>query len=149
MEGDIDRRKAAVNITFHTQIHLDIGLFKHQLLFYFFSVSIVWLILSKKGRSVILNLEFNNCHVFLSKVANQFIHLFDFFIYLFNFGKHFYSFILTLNTFEDVTQPLVVEMYIITHSMLISSTAAPVAEWVRSLYFSALYHLIISPLCLV
>ena len=28
-------------------------------------------------------------------------------------------------------------------------TAAPVAEWVRSLYFSALNHSIISPLCLV
>ena len=27
--------------------------------------------------------------------------------------------------------------------------AAPVAEWVRSLYFSALNHSIISPLCLV
>ena len=29
------------------------------------------------------------------------------------------------------------------------SFAAPVAEWVRSLYFSALNHSIISPLCLV
>ena len=27
--------------------------------------------------------------------------------------------------------------------------AVPVAEWVRSLYFSALNHSIISPLCLV
>ena len=30
-----------------------------------------------------------------------------------------------------------------------SQLAAPVAEWVRSLYFSALNHSIISPLCLV
>ena len=30
-----------------------------------------------------------------------------------------------------------------------SNKAAPVAEWVRSLYFSALNHSIISPLCLV
>ena len=29
------------------------------------------------------------------------------------------------------------------------SVAAPVAEWVRSLFFSALNHSIISPLCLV
>ena len=46
VKGDIDRREAEVNITFHTPIHLDIGLFKHQLLFYYFSVSRVWLILS-------------------------------------------------------------------------------------------------------
>ena len=32
---------------------------------------------------------------------------------------------------------------------LIYMQAAPVAEWVRSLYFSALNHSIISPLCLV
>ena len=67
LKGDIDRREAEVNITFDTPIILDFGLFKHQLLFYFFSVSNIWLILSK-------------CHVFLNKIVNQFI-------YLFNFGK--------------------------------------------------------------
>ena len=46
-KGDIDRREAEVNITFHTPINLDIGLFIHQLLFYSFSVSSVVLILSK------------------------------------------------------------------------------------------------------
>ena len=28
MKGDVDRREAEVNITFHTPINLDIGLFK-------------------------------------------------------------------------------------------------------------------------
>ena len=89
VKGDIDRREAEVNITFHTPINLDIGLFKLQLLFNYLSVSSIWLILSK-------------CHVFLSKIANQFIY----FIYLFfliNYlfihlvlVKHFYRFILTL-----------------------------------------------------
>ena len=32
-EGDVDRREAWIYITFHTPINLDIGLFKHQLLF--------------------------------------------------------------------------------------------------------------------
>ena len=76
VKGDIDRREMEANITFHTPINFDIGLFKHQLLFYYFSVSSVWLMLSKKRRSVILNLELSNCHVFLSEVANQFIYLF-------------------------------------------------------------------------
>ena len=71
VKGDIGRREAEVNITFHTPINLDIGLFKHLLLFYYFSVSSVCLILSK-------------CHVFLSNIANQFIYLF---ICSFNFGK--------------------------------------------------------------
>ena len=71
VKGDIGRREAEVNITFHTPTNLDIGLFKHQLLFYYFSVSSVWLTLSK-------------CHDFLSKFANQFIYLF---IYSFNFDK--------------------------------------------------------------
>ena len=44
VEGDVDRREAEVDISFHTPINLDIGLFKHQLLFYYFSVTIVWLI---------------------------------------------------------------------------------------------------------
>ena len=81
MKGDIDRRKAEVIITFHTPINLDIELFKHQLLFYYFSVSSVWLILSK-------------CQVFLSEIANQLIYLI--------LVKHFYRFISTFNTFEDV-----------------------------------------------
>ena len=60
--------------------------------------------LPKKRRSVILNLELSNSHVFLNEVANQFIYLFD-------LGKTIYnSFMLTLNTFEDVIQPLAVEM---------------------------------------
>ena len=46
VKGDIDRRFAEVNITFHTPINLEIGLFK-QLLFYYFSVSSFGLILSK------------------------------------------------------------------------------------------------------
>ena len=69
MKGDIDRREgifeAEVNITFHKPINHDIGLFKHQLLFCFFSVSSVRLILSKTRRSAILNLELPNiscCH---------------------------------------------------------------------------------------
>ena len=71
VKGDIDRREAEVNITFHTPINLDIGLFKHQLLFNYFSMSSVWLILSK-------------CHVFLSNFANQFIYLsMCLFVYLF------------------------------------------------------------------
>ena len=56
---DIDRHEAEVNISFHTPINLDIGHFKHQVLLYYFSVSSVWLILSKY-------------HVFLSNIANQF-----------------------------------------------------------------------------
>ena len=47
VKGDIDRREVKVNINFHTTINLDIGLFKHQLLFYYFSMSSFWLILSK------------------------------------------------------------------------------------------------------
>ena len=50
VKDDIDRREADANITFHTQINLDIGLFKHQVLFYNSSVSNFWLILSKKEK---------------------------------------------------------------------------------------------------
>ena len=46
VNDDIDRREAEVNITFHTPLHLDTRLFK--LLFSYFSVSCVWLMLSKK-----------------------------------------------------------------------------------------------------
>ena len=48
VKADIDLRFASVNITFHTPINLDIGLFKHQLLIYYFSVSSVWLIMSER-----------------------------------------------------------------------------------------------------
>ena len=48
VKGDIDLPVAEVKITSHTQISRDIGLFKHQLLFYYFSASSVWLILSKR-----------------------------------------------------------------------------------------------------
>ena len=90
VKGDIDRRQADVNITLHTPINLDIGFFKHQILFYYFSVSSVWLIFSK-------------CHVFLSKIANQFICLFVcLFVYLVIYLKHVYKFILTFDTYEDV-----------------------------------------------
>ena len=37
----------------------------------------------------------------------------------------------------------------VSAGFIFSSLAAPMAEWVRSLNFSALDHLIISPLCLV
>ena len=40
-------------------------------------------------------------------------------------------------------------LYIEMSAFSYSLEAAPVAEWVRSLYFSALNHSIISPLCLV
>ena len=70
VNGHIDRREGEVNNTFHTPINLDIGLFKHQLLIYFFFVSSVWLILSKKRRSVILTLEISKLPCFLSTVAN-------------------------------------------------------------------------------
>ena len=60
-------------------------------------------------------------HVFLSKIANQFIYLLFINLFVFIFllihlilVKHFYRFILTCNTFEDVILPLAVEMYIIT-----------------------------------
>ena len=56
----IDRREADANSTFHTPINLDIGLFKHQVLFFYYSVSNGWLILSRKRRSVIPNLESPN-----------------------------------------------------------------------------------------
>ena len=42
-------RFASVNITFLIPINLDIGLIKHQLLFYYFSVSSGWLIMSKNA----------------------------------------------------------------------------------------------------
>ena len=32
VKGDVDQREAGFNISFHTSINLDIGLFKHQLL---------------------------------------------------------------------------------------------------------------------
>ena len=41
MRGDIGRCKAEATITFHTPINLDIGLFRHQLLFHYFSVTSV------------------------------------------------------------------------------------------------------------
>ena len=50
VKGDVDRREAEVNITFHTTIKLDFCLFKHQLLFYYFSVSSVWLIMTQRVR---------------------------------------------------------------------------------------------------
>ena len=46
-----------------------------------------------------------------------FMHSFLFvslFVYLLFLVKHFYRFILNLNTFEDVIQTLAVEMYVIT-----------------------------------
>ena len=102
VKGDIDRCEADVNITFYTPINLYIGLFKHQSLFYYFSVSNVWWILSKKKeRSVILNLELSKLPWFSQKCC-LFVYLF---IYLFILVKHFYSFMLTLNTFEDVIKP--------------------------------------------
>ena len=39
-KGDIDRCKAEASITFRTPINLDIGLFKHQWLFYYFSLKL-------------------------------------------------------------------------------------------------------------
>ena len=45
MKGDIGRREAETNISFHTPINLDIGLFKHQRLFYYFSVKLKMLVL--------------------------------------------------------------------------------------------------------
>ena len=41
------------------------------------------------------------------------------------------------------------DLYVNPHYQSNLSKTAPVAEWVRSLYFSALNHSIISPLCLV
>ena len=38
VKGDIDRPETEVNITFHTPINLDIGLFKHQLFLLLFRV---------------------------------------------------------------------------------------------------------------
>ena len=64
VKGDIDRPEVGVNITFHTLINLDIWLFKHQLYSYYFSVSSVWLVLSKKSRSVILILELSKLPCF-------------------------------------------------------------------------------------
>ena len=37
VKGDTGRCEAEANITFNTPINLDIGLFKHQWLFYYFS----------------------------------------------------------------------------------------------------------------
>ena len=45
LKVDIDRRESEVKFTFQ----FDIGLFKHQSLFYYFSLSSVWLLLTKKG----------------------------------------------------------------------------------------------------
>ena len=45
VKGDIDQHKVEVNITFHTPINLDTGLFKLQLLIYYFSVTCAWLML--------------------------------------------------------------------------------------------------------
>ena len=47
----------------------------------------------------------------------------------------------------NITQPTIIPFII--QPTLYRVIAAPVAEWVRSLYFSALNHSIISPLCLV
>ena len=45
VKGDIGWREAEANITFHTAINLDTGLFKHQWLFYYFSVKLKKLVL--------------------------------------------------------------------------------------------------------
>ena len=55
-----------------------------------------------------------NFHIFLSKVANQFVCLFICLFINLNLLKHFHRFMLTLNTFEDAIQPLAVEMHMIT-----------------------------------
>ena len=56
-------------------------------------------------------------HTFGIRIHTLFIYLHYSFTYLFVhliLVEHFYRFILTLNTFEDVNQPLAVEMYMIT-----------------------------------
>ena len=63
-----------------------------------------------------------NCHIVLSKVANQFIYLF---IYL-CLVNLFYRFMLTLNTFEDViltsSSKCTLSHVCFMHSMLFSRT---------------------------
>ena len=57
VKGDVDRLEAEVNISFHTPITLYIGLFKHQLLFYYFFCVKRLVDNVKKRGSDILNLE--------------------------------------------------------------------------------------------
>ena len=68
-------------------------------------MSSVWLILSKSDG---LHFQFSKLPCFLSMIAHQYIYLVIYFILV----KHFkiYRFMLTLNAFEDVIQPLAVEM---------------------------------------
>ena len=69
----------------------------------------------------ILNSNLVNCHV--SSVWLQislFIYLFIYLILV----KHFYRFMLTLDTFEDVIQLLAVAMYMHDHMSVASFSAA-------------------------